>query len=48
MRVVEGKAFDVGADADWFADAFQIPREAVREAAGSISSVSLIGRKPAV
>lgn len=48
VRVVEGKAFDVGADADWFADAFQIPREAVREAAGSISSVSLIGRKPAV
>jgi len=29
----------------WFADAFRIPLEAVRDAAGSIASVSLSGIK---
>jgi len=48
VRVVKEKAFDVGADEHWFADVFRIPHETVREAAGSISSVSLIGIKPAV
>ncbi len=47
VRVVEEKTFDIVPEESWFADAFRIPREAVRAAAESISSVSLIGIKAA-
>ncbi len=48
VRILEEKSFDFGAEANWFADAFRIPPDVVREAAGSISSVSFLGKKPAV
>lgn len=51
LRVEEEKAFDIASNdmetyGKWFADAFRIPLEAVRYAAGSISSVSLFGIRP--
>jgi SAM-dependent methyltransferase len=51
LRVVEEKAFDIASEdresfGKWFADAFRIPLDVVRDAAGSIASVSLYGRKP--
>jgi len=51
LRVEEEKAFDIASDdretyGKWLADAYRIPLEVVRDAAGSISSVSLFGIKP--
>ena len=48
VRILEEKSFDFGPEAKWFANAFRIPQDVVREAAGSISSVSFLGKKPAV
>lgn len=51
IRIEKEKAFDILSDegeayGKWFVDAFRISLEAVRDAAGSIASVSLSGIKP--
>ena len=51
IRIEKENSFDIAsgereAYGKWFADAFRIPLEAVRDAAGSVSSVSLSGIKP--
>jgi len=51
IRIEKERAFDIVSDemeayGKWFADTFRIPLEAIRDAAGSIASVSLSGIKP--